>query len=265
MEEKKGFGEMLNTFFAGKGFYIVLLLCAGLIATSIWLMASGSRADVEADSGRENALPGAVAAESQETGDAAETADTGNRKPRWEASVPVMETEETPVSEIVPETPEVNAQPAPAGEAAETAETAAEAPAGYFIWPVNGPVERSYSVEALSYDPTMGDWRVHGGVDLGAGAGAQVLAVNNGTVSAVYRDEMLGNVVEVDHGNGLVSVYANLQDSPSVRVGQSVGVGDVLGAVGASALGESGETSHLHFAMRLNGETADPALWLPER
>lgn len=263
MEEKNSFSEKLSDFFAGKGFYIVLLLCAGLIATSIWLMASGSRADVEADIGRENALPGAVAAESQETGDAAETADTGNRKPHWEASVPVMETEETPVSEIAPETPEVNAQPAQTRETSETAE--AETPAGYFIWPVNGPVERSYSVEALSYDPTMGDWRVHGGVDLGAGAGAQVLSVNNGTVSAVYRDEMLGNVVEVDHGNGLVSVYANLQDSPSVRVGQSVGVGDVLGAVGASALGESGETSHLHFAMRLDGQPADPALWLPER
>ena len=76
--EKKGFSEMLNEFFAGKGFYIVLLLCAALIGTSIWLMAGGSRADVEtagkemdvriADaSGQSEAPNGAVAAMKEET------------------------------------------------------------------------------------------------------------------------------------------------------------------------------------------------------
>ena len=51
MEEKNSFSEKLSDFFAGKGFYIVLLLCAALIATSIWLMADGSRADVETNGG----------------------------------------------------------------------------------------------------------------------------------------------------------------------------------------------------------------------
>ena len=51
MEEKNSFSERLSDFFAGKGFYIVLLLCAALIATSIWLMADGSRADVETNGG----------------------------------------------------------------------------------------------------------------------------------------------------------------------------------------------------------------------
>ena len=276
MEDKKGFSETLNAFFAGKGFYIVLLLCAGLIATSIWLMASGSRADVEADSGKENTTTSQTGAVSEESGDLPAMSGTESKFPRREITIPVMEAEDTPLtdapaSEIVPEEPEVNAQPAPLQEDRETMEsvpetvTATEMPAGYFIWPVNGPVERGYSVDALCYDRTMSDWRTHGGVDLGAPEGAQVLSVNNGTVSAVYQDEMLGTVVEVDHGDDLVSVYANLQASPSVRVGQSVAVGDVLGAVGATALGESGEVSHLHFAMRKDGSAADPALWLPER
>ena len=47
MEEKKGFSKKLNAFFAGKGFYIVLLLCAVLVGTSFWLVGRGSRADVE--------------------------------------------------------------------------------------------------------------------------------------------------------------------------------------------------------------------------
>ena len=55
MEEKKQFGEKLGDFFAGKVFYIVLLLCAALIATSIWLMTDGSRADVDLDGSETNA------------------------------------------------------------------------------------------------------------------------------------------------------------------------------------------------------------------
>ena len=49
MEEKKGFSKKLNAFFAGKGFYIVLLLCAVLVGASFWLVGRGSRADVERD------------------------------------------------------------------------------------------------------------------------------------------------------------------------------------------------------------------------
>ena len=53
MEEKKGFSKKLNAFFAGKGFYIVLLLCAVLVGTSFWLVGRGSRADVEGDPAKE--------------------------------------------------------------------------------------------------------------------------------------------------------------------------------------------------------------------
>ena len=61
MEEKKQLGEKLSDFFAGKGFYIVLLLCAALIATSIWLMTDGSRADVDPN-GEENRADAVYAA-----------------------------------------------------------------------------------------------------------------------------------------------------------------------------------------------------------
>ena len=85
-----------------------------------------------------------------------------------------------------------------------------------------------------------------------------------GTVSAVYTDEKLGTVVEVSHAGGLVSVYANLDSEPMVTQGQRVEVGSVLGRVGSTARSEVGEISHLHFAMRLNGQDADPADWLPQ-
>ena len=272
MEGKKGFGETLNTFFAGKGFYIVLLLCAGLIATSIWLMASGSGADVEASGGKETAVTQQAAVGPEENSSVPTMSET-EREPvrREDSSVPVMETEETTLTgssgeEIRPVAPEVHMEPASGPETAEPeSAAAASVTAGYFIWPVNGAVEREYSGDKLTYDRTMADWRTHSGVDLAADQGSQVLAVNNGTVSAVYEDEMLGSVVEVDHGDGLVSVYANLQPGPAVQTGQRVSVGDVLGTVGATALGESAQESHLHFAMRYMDQTADPAQWLPER
>ena len=55
--------------------------------------------------------------------------------------------------------------------------------------------------------------------------------------------------------------WAVLQAQP----GDTVRVGDVIGAVGDTALCEIGEAYHLHFAMKLNGVSADPANWLPER
>lgn len=77
MEEKKGFSKKLNAFFAGKGFYIVLLLCAVLVGTSFWLVGRGSRADVERDPVKETNI----------TASAQETAPP-------QGSIPVMNTEE---------------------------------------------------------------------------------------------------------------------------------------------------------------------------
>jgi len=102
-------------------------------------------------------------------------------------------------------------------------------------------------------------------MDLQAALGSEVLAVSDGAVSAVYTDPMLGAVVEIDHGDGLVSVYANLDPAAEVAVGRTVRAGERIALVGASALGESGEGSHLHFAMRRNGESVDPEEILPER
>jgi len=262
MEEKKGFSQQLNDFFAGKGFYIVLLLCAGLIALSIWLMASGSRADVEL-SGEDTRMETAgVRAAETEPEDALAVMGSAPTRPRT-AAPPAGSGGQGPQVQQV-ELPEPEA-PETEGGLNEPAEESAGLiqDVDYFIWPVNGALLRESSVETLSYDPTMRDWRLHTGWDIAAAAGEPVLSTANGVVSAVYEDDMLGATVEVRHSNGLVSVYANLAQEPPVVPGQSVVVGSVLGSVGASALGESGQQSHLHFALRRDGLPVDPADWLP--
>ena len=131
-----------------------------------------------------------------------------------------------------------------------------------FTWPVQGSVLRDYSVETLSLDPTMGDWRTHGGLDIAAAQGVKVLSISAGTVEQVYTDGMMGTTVVVDHGGGLQSWYCNLDSEVTVEAGDQVDIGSELGAVGASAIAEVGVESHLHLETILNGQPVDPRDYL---
>ena len=271
MENRKSPGEKLGELLAGKGFYIVLLLCAALIGTSIWLMTNGSRTDVAAESKEQETVAAVTEARAPDVPAMKETED----EPLWTNTVPERPDTQTWLPASVAEEPEDAAvglpfTPAAAsavepltGPETESARTGTETP--WYMWPVSGPVERPFRTSSLAYDETMADWRVHPGVDLYAEPGDEVLSVTDGRVTAVYSDEMMGAVVEIDHGNGLVSVYANLSEPAEIGVGAPVRTGERIGAVGATALGESAQGSHLHFAMRENGAYVDPADYLPER
>ena len=67
----------------------------------------------------------------------------------------------------------------------------------------------------------------------------------------------------VDHGDGSRGIYANLAAEPTVITGDVVACGAVIGAVGDTAIGESGQQTHLHFAMTANGQSVDPLGYLP--
>ena len=245
MEQKNYPGKETGTIFSGKGFYIALLLCAALSAAAVMLMLPEEETMEE---------PGEEKAEMTMASLPAPTP----RPERVQTEVPRVKTEQKPL--LPAETPKPG-DPAPREEAEETA---AQLPL-YFIWPVSGILERNYSREQLSYDQTMGDWRTHEGWDIAAALGGHVLSAADGTVTDIYEDDLYGTTVEISHGCGVVSCYSNLAAVPTVKVGDSVRVGDVIGAVGDTALCEAGESYHLHFAMKLNGVTADPANWLPER
>ena len=128
--------------------------------------------------------------------------------------------------------------------------------------PVSGETLASYSVTSLAYNETTRDWRTHDALDLAAELGSAVCAAENGTVCAVYADDYLGMTVEISHASGYTTVYSNLAAEPCVTVGQTVSVGDPIGAVGNSALIEVGQAPHLHFAVRKDGMTVDPAVYL---
>jgi murein DD-endopeptidase MepM/ murein hydrolase activator NlpD len=117
------------------------------------------------------------------------------------------------------------------------------------VWPVSGPITSPFGWR----------WgRMHEGVDIGASTGTPIHAAASGTV--IYAGWMsgYGNLVVVDHGNGLSTAYGH-QSAIAVGNGSSVGQGQTIGYVGCTGhcFGP-----HLHFEVRVNGSPVDPLRYL---
>jgi murein DD-endopeptidase MepM/ murein hydrolase activator NlpD len=126
--------------------------------------------------------------------------------------------------------------------------TGAPSTAG-FIWPVNGPVTSGYGMR----------WgRLHEGIDIAAPTGTPLWAAAAGTV--IYAGWLggYGNLVVVDHGNGLATAYAHAS-AILVSVGQSVAQGETIALVGSTGHSTG---PHLHFEVRVNGVAVDPLVYL---
>ena len=249
----RGSGRKLEGFFTGKGFYIVLFLCAAVIGVSAWMMATGNET-MENDPVKNNSV-------------------NLDDKRVETIIVPAQGSTATPGAEtLAPEAPEVeteglaeNTESEPCSEAAAAVDDqpAVEAAAPIYVWPVAGQVERQHSTDTLSYDQTLRDWRTHEGIDIIAELGSPVVAAHSGTVESIVRDSLYGTVLTVAHGDGTRTVYANLAENPSVNTGDWIECGAVIGSVGSTALCEISQASHLHFAITVNGSAADPMDYLP--
>lgn len=135
-----------------------------------------------------------------------------------------------------------------------------------FLCPLSGTVSRRHDTDALVFSPTMGDWRTHTGVDIATSLGASVCCVADGTVTRVYDDAMMGKCVSVEHADGVISIYRNLDEqlADGIAAGAKLSAGEVIGTVGESALCELADEPHLHFEMTVNGVPTDPLTLLSE-
>lgn len=133
-----------------------------------------------------------------------------------------------------------------------------------FILPVEGGLLQVHDLQVLTYSTTMRDYRIHTGIDVETEAGAAVYACASGVVAEVGVDALMGNTIVLDHGNGVQSIYRNLGDTlpEGLVVGASVKAGQLIGAVGESAIVEVGELPHLHFELTNGGEQVDPVTYL---
>ena len=128
--------------------------------------------------------------------------------------------------------------------------------------PVQGEVLSGYAMEVLSYNQTTRDWRVHNGVDIAAPAGTQVMAAADGEEYTVYEDDIMGTTVVIRHMDGYTTTYASLAKELSVKVGDSVQMGQAIGTVGETALIETTMGPHVHFSVLKDDAAMDPAEFL---
>jgi murein DD-endopeptidase MepM/ murein hydrolase activator NlpD len=124
------------------------------------------------------------------------------------------------------------------------------------IWPVKGRVTSHYGNRL---DPFSGEGELHLGVDISALFGTQVHAPADGKVIYAQRKAAYGNLIIIDHGNGLTTRFGHLSRF-NVKVGQKVRRTDVVGYVGTSGRSTA---PHLHYEVRLGDRAVNPRNYLP--
>lgn len=215
----------IRTFFNGRGYYIVLAVCILAVGVSA-LIFYRTVADVTGEGEPDQSLSvPAVAQEQPQTDKPA--SDRGKK------DVPTVSLDD----------------PAPA-----------EVPAAALMVcsPVEGEPMVGFSVDALAYNETMGDWRTHNGTDFACDEGDEVMAVLDGVVERIYEDGLLGACVVLDHGADLKSLYCGLTVAEGLREDQKLSAGQTLGRACGSILGESAQGCHVHLELRESGQLIDP-------
>lgn len=124
-----------------------------------------------------------------------------------------------------------------------------------YVVPVSKDVLTPFSIDQPIYSQTMGDWRLHPGVDLGGKTGQQVKVIAAGTVLSVEEDALWGTIITVDHSVGVLSRYSGVK--PSVKKGDKLDVGAVLGTLSEIPC-ESAMEPHLHLEMQVDNNPIDP-------
>lgn len=124
---------------------------------------------------------------------------------------------------------------------------------GELEWPVPG-YTRITSEYAMRVHPITGQYKLHTGIDIGAPEGANFIAANDGIVIKAGMNTAYGNMVIIDHGGGITTLYAHGSEI-LVEVGQTVKRGEAVLKVGSTGYSTG---PHAHFEVRINGVTTNP-------
>lgn len=123
------------------------------------------------------------------------------------------------------------------------------------IWPVIGWVTSEFGYRI---SPFTGKREFHRGIDIATKMGEEILAPATGYVSKISYQPDMGNMLLIDHGNGIVTCYGHLAKISAKR-GSTIKRGDVVGVVGSSGRSTG---PHLHYGIRVNGVYVNPKKYL---
>ena len=119
------------------------------------------------------------------------------------------------------------------------------------IWPTQGYVSSPYGLR-------FGGTEFHQGIDIAAEMGTPIVAAADGVVTAAGWNGGYGNMVDIDHGSGVVTRYGHAS-AVAVTVGQQVRRGQVIAYVGSTGRSTG---PHLHYEVRVGGQPVNPAAYL---
>jgi murein DD-endopeptidase MepM/ murein hydrolase activator NlpD len=125
------------------------------------------------------------------------------------------------------------------------------------LWPVMGPITSSFGQRE---DPFNGEGAFHAGVDISATFGTPVHASADGTVQSAGMENGYGREIQIDHGNGIETLYGHLSGF-AVTAGQQVRQGQIIGYVGMSGRATA---PHLHYEVRIHNTPVNPHRYLRE-
>jgi murein DD-endopeptidase MepM/ murein hydrolase activator NlpD len=261
------------------GFYLILLICLGIIGVTAILTRGGRgnqpitgeeqsppnvRMEDEAlDNASENDIDIIITDISDEESAPANTAEEleagAKDTPKEDYKEPPSQTEDD--AENSKDNPEDT------GKKTEEEDVPASATdqSGSLIemaMPVNGQLIRPYSAEELVYSPTLKEWTTHTGIDIAGPLGGEVRAALDGVVDSIVEDPLKGIVIILAHDNDLKTVYTGLSTDDMIRVGQQIRKGQVISGIGRTAAFEILDDPHLHFEVLLNGKRQDPMNYL---
>ena len=118
--------------------------------------------------------------------------------------------------------------------------------------------KKIYSKDKVIYSKTLNQWKTHDGIDISPSKSNTVVAIEKGVVDSIYTDDFYGKTIKIEHIDGYVSVYSNLEENVFVNVGESVIKGQKIGKVGNTSVGEALDNPHLHFTLYLNNNIVNP-------
>ncbi len=128
---------------------------------------------------------------------------------------------------------------------------------GNFQTPTKGKLIKDYSNGEMVKSETMGDWRVHNGIDFSAEDGESVLAVQDGVVTEINKDALWGVSIEIACPGGLKVKYFGVQENVNVKKGDKVVKGAVIGVAGTLPI-ESAQGTHIHIETTVDDILKNP-------
>lgn len=221
-----------HRFFSGKGFYVALAFSLLAVGSAAWLGVNSAINKLE------------------------------NKTPEYNNDTPLNEQQEWELPSNYEAAAPKNDVPATSKEetpsSKEEVKNSNTTVSQGYVAPLNGKVLNPFSGDKVVKSKTLDEWKMHTGIDLAAPISTPVKSISSGKVTEVKDDDMWGTTVTIEHANGIVSYYANLKPAVSVKEGQTVKMGEVIGLVGETAEIEQAEESHLHYEVMKNGNHIDP-------